>query len=231
MEIELQSEDKHGKKIISVTDPIVTPWQTLKDKIRLCLVYVPRNCYYWLIDNFKHDNKDYKSITLDTEPEKLENSDDVINSSLYKILRMSIVNHLNNLDIEDLRYRAELDPDEDLTEDIFYKHVGYINEVLYSYEKNCINELESEVSEFKDIIKDGREFIGNEDKKDLIKNLQSNYSKRANIGKSNLDLSFILTDYLKIGKHYITELIYKLDENSMVIVVLALMMYIIQLMT
>ena len=205
---------KHDNKVINIKEPLVTPFQNLEDKVSICLVYVPRNGYYWLIQDHVHNTRDYKAITLKDDPEILEDSENVRNSSLYQVLRMSIINSLNKLDIEKLKYELDLKPDESITEDIFYKHIGYIAEILYDLKDNHISDLKMEVGKFKEILNDGIEFIQNQDRKDKIKDLQVNYSKRKNIGKSNLELSFIITNYLKIGKHHINEFSYQLDEKS-----------------
>jgi adenylate kinase family enzyme len=205
---------KHDNKIVDIKKPLVTPFQKLKDKIKICLVYVPNNCYYWLIDDYVNNNKNYHTITLNENPEKLEDLVNAQSSSLYTVLRMSIVNLMNELEIKDLKYELELAPDESITEDVFYNHIGYISEILYNEKENHIQNLMNEVGIFKDIITNGFEFIENEERKDLIKDLKINYDRRKNIGKSNLDLSFIITDYLKIGKHYISEFSYQLDEIS-----------------
>jgi len=205
---------KHSGKVIDIKEPLVTPFQNLEDKVSICLVYVPKNGYYWLIQNHVHTRKDYKAITLKDDPEILEDSENVRNSGLYQALRMSIIHSLNELDIKNLKYELDLKSDESITEDIFYKHIGYIAEILYDEKDNHINDLNLEISIFKDIIEDGIKFIENEDRASIIKDLNNNYSKRKNIGKSNLDLSFIITDYLKIGKHHINEFSYQLDEKS-----------------
>ena len=205
---------KHDDKVIDIKEPLMSPFQNLKDKITIALVYIPNDSYYWLIQNHMNNTKDYKVVYLKNDPEVLEDSEDVKNSSLYQVLRISIINQLNSLDIKDLKYELDLNPDESITEDIFYNHIGYIAEIIYNEKKNHINDLNNEVGIYKEILTDGIEFIRNEEIKDTIKDLRLNYKLRKNIGKSNLELSFIITDYLKIGKQYITSLLYQLDEKS-----------------
>jgi len=205
---------KYDDKVVDIKEPLVTPFQNLNDKIRICLVYIPKNAYYWLIHDIVNKRRDYICVTLKDDPEKIDSIHNIENSSIYQLLRMSIVNNLNNSDIGDIKFDLNLGDNEPLTEDIFYKHIIYITGILYNEEENYINDLDNEVGEFKEIIVVGREFIQNENRKEIIHDLKVNYTKRKNIGKSNLDLSFILTDYLKIGKQYLTHLLYQLDTYS-----------------
>jgi len=205
---------KHDNKTVNITEPLCSPWQTLENKVSICLVYVPKNGYYWLIHDHERKIRDYTYHSIKDDPEILEDSENVKNSSIYQLLRINIVNSLNELDIENIKYKTDLNQDESITEDIFYKHIGYIAEVLYNEKNNCISDLKQETGFYNEIITDGIEFIQDQDKAEVITNLKANYSKRKNIGKSNLDLSFIITDHFKIGKQHNNELLYQLDEKS-----------------
>jgi len=200
MKFKLKYQDKDGKEEINITEPIASPKQRVKN-ITFCLVYVPNNSYYWLIEKDSGE-KYYKSVTMRVNPERLDDSSDPEEFPLYNVLKNILIDILeeNKLNI-------------DIT-DSYYEHVGYIAETLYGYKNNCIDQLKADVGDFKQIIECGREFIKNEDRKEILSELQFNYSKRKNIGKSNLDLSFILTDSLKIEKQHISHLLYKLYEQS-----------------
>ena len=214
MKFTLKTPDKDGNNTIIIKKPIATPFQILEDKIRIKLVYVPKQSYYWLIEDIIHKRKTSTHINITLDPETLDESENVKDSSIYQLLRMYIINSLNELDIENFKYNNELNPKESITEDIFYKHIGNIAEILHGYNENNIDDLKHEVGEFKDIYETGIEFIKNQERGEILQELKNNYSKRKNIGKSNLDLSFILTDYLKIEKQNNSHLLYRLYPDS-----------------
>jgi len=214
MELVLKHKNIHDNYVADIKEPLVSPWETLKNKISICLVYLPKKCYYWLIHDHINNKKDYKTVIMTSEPAVLEDSIDIKYSYMYQILRWNIVNKLNELDIEGLKYDLDLNPDETFEKEIAYKHIQYVNDVLYGYKNNCVGDLEDEMGDFKDIITDGRDFIKKKEEEEIIRDLQTNYTKRKKISKSNLDLSFLLTNHLKIGKQHITHLLYQLDEIS-----------------
>jgi len=214
MKFTLKTPDKNGNETIIIKKPIATPFQTLEDKVRIKLVYIPNNCYYWLIEDIVHKRKTSIHVNITLDPETLDESENVRDSSIYQLLRMYITNSLNELDIKNFKYKNELTPDASITEDTFYKHIGNIAEILHGYHENNIDELKHEIGEFKEIYKTGIEFIKNQEKGEIKEKIKNVFETRKGITKIYSDVATLLHEEKGIILMKHTRLIYKSNESK-----------------
>jgi phage/plasmid-associated DNA primase len=208
----MKLELKHDDKVVDVFEPLVSPLQDITDKVEICLLWVPNKAYYWLINNIAEHRKAYELVQSHDLPEKIDDLADATKSSLYGYLRVTIVAALNRR--YDLKLKESIETAEDFTTDVFYKHIGYIADILYGDKTNCLNDLDLEVDTFKDIIETANEFIRKEDQKDLVSGLQASYKTRHKIGKANQILGTIIAETFQIQKHHTNEILYQLEDYS-----------------
>ena len=200
MKFQLKYPDKNGNETVDITEPIVSPKQNIEN-ISFCLVYIPNNSYYWLIEK-NSGEKYYKPIIIRVSPERLDDSSDPEEFPLYNVLKNILIDILeeNKLNI-------------DIT-DYYYEHVGYIAETLYGYKNNCIDQLKADVGDFKQIITSGKEFIEKEDRKEIKKYIKQVFEDRKGITK----VYPLLADLIYYDEGIIlmknTDLIFRLKEDK-----------------